>query len=147
MNKIISKLIELSDLKNIAKPVHNKVVGSIGFISILLGIIANIKQYGYGVAGMFLLASLLALYVLMSEISCVLTGKCHLTALFNTIISIVIFGSIVYYYSDVLLGKDSLPELSEQPIAKVDRAVIPISGAIQAEVKKVSDNKKLDKVE
>jgi hypothetical protein len=83
----------------------------------------------------------------MSEISCVLTGNCHLTALFNSLISIIIFGSIVYYYSDVLLGKSDLPKLTEQPIIKVDRAVIPISGAIGAEVKKLEDGRKLEKVE
>lgn len=147
MNKLINKLIELIDLKNIVKPVHNKVVGTVGVLSILLGSIANIKQYGYSIGALFLLASILALYVLMSEISCVLTGKCHLTALFNSFISIIIFGGIIYYYSDVLLGKSDLPKLSEQPIAKVDRAVIPISGAIGEEVKKIEDSRKLENVE
>jgi hypothetical protein len=147
MNKQINKLIEIIDLKNIIKPTHNKVVGIVGVLSILLGSIANIKQYGYSIGALFLLASILALYVLMSEISCVLTGNCHLTALFNSLISIIIFGSIVYYYSDVLLGKTDLPKLTEQPIIKVDRAVIPISGAIGAEVKKLEDGRKLEKVE
>ena len=96
MNKQINKLIEIIDLKNIVKPTHNKVVGTVGILSIVLGIIANIKQYGYSIGALFLLASILALYVLMSEISCVLTGKCHITALFNSIASIVIFSSIVY---------------------------------------------------
>lgn len=147
MNKQINKLIEIIDLKNIVKPTHNKVVGTVGILSIVLGIIVNIKQYGYSIGALFLLASILALYVLMSEISCVLTGKCHITALFNSIASIVIFSSIVYYYSGVLLGNNDLPQLSEQPIIKVDRAVIPISGAIQDEAKKISDNKKMEKVE
>jgi len=133
--------------QDLVKPTHNKLVGSLGILSIVLGIIANLKQYGYTAALIFLSASIVALFVLMSEISCVLSGKCYTTALLNATIAVIIFGGIIIYYSKYLLGNSNLPEVSQQPISKVDRAVVPVSGVVQAQVTKVLDNRNLNKVE
>jgi hypothetical protein len=133
--------------QDLVKPTHNKLVGGLGVISIVLGIIANLKQYGYTAALIFIIASVTALFVLMSEISCVLSGKCYTTALLNTSISIIIFGGIIVYYGRYLFGNLDLPEVSQQPIVKVDRAVVPVTGVVQAQVTKILDNKNLNKVE
>ena len=132
---------------DIIKPPHNKVVGGLGLIAILLGSFANIKQYGYSSALLFIIAAVIALYVLLSEISCVLSGKCYITAIINTLISVGIFGTIIYYYGNILLQGGGLPSVSEQPISKVDKSVIPISGIIQEEVKKTMDTIKINRVE
>lgn len=132
---------------DLIKPTHNKFVGGIGLLSILLGIIANLKQYGYTAALVFVLASFTALFVLMSEISCVISGKCYTTALFNASISVIIFIGIIIYYGRYLAGDSDLAEVSQQPILKVDRAIIPVSGVVQSQVTKVIDNTKLNKVE
>ncbi len=132
---------------DLIKPTHNKFVGGIGLLSILLGIIANLKQYGFTAALVFILASFTALFVLMSEISCVISGKCYTTALFNSIISIIIFIGIIIYYGKYLVGDSDLAEVSQQPIIKVDRAIIPVTGVVQEQVTKALDKKKLDKVE
>lgn len=133
--------------KDLVRHVHNKVVGSIGIVSIILGIIANLKQYGYLAALIFLLTSLIALYVLMSEISCVISGKCYITAILNATIAFIIFGGIIVYYSKYLFGNSDLPDISKQPIVKVDRAVIPVAGIVQAEVTKVIKNRNMDTIE
>lgn len=140
------KLIQ-DTAQDLIKSTHNKLVGSLGIISILLGIIANLKQYGYTAAIIFFSASIVALFVLMSEINCVLSGKCYTTALLNTIITIIIFGGIIFYYGKVLIGDSDLPKVGEQPITKVDRAIVPISGVVQAQVTKVLDDRNLNKVE
>ena len=134
-------------IQDIITPAHNKFVGGVGLLSIILGIIANLKQYGFTAALIFLIASFVALFVLMSEISCVISGKCYTTALFNSIISIIIFIGIIIYYGKYLAGDSDLAEVSEQPIVKVDRAIIPVSGVVQEQVTKVLDKKKLDNVE
>ena len=132
---------------DILKPVHNKIVGSLGLVAILLGSIANIKQYGFSSAGLFLVAAAIALYVLLSEISCVISGHCYITAIINTLISIAIFGTIIVYYGNILLQGGGLPSVSEQPISKVDKSVIPISGIIQDEVKHLNDRIKINNVQ
>ena len=142
MIKLISNTAQ-----DLVKPMHNKLVGSLGIISIILGIIANLKQYGYTAAIIFLSASIVALFVLMSEINCVISGKCYTTALLNATIAIIIFGGIIIYYGKVLFGDSELPEVSQQPISKVDRAVVPVSGVVQAQVTKVLNNRSLNKVE
>lgn len=133
--------------QDLVKPIHNKFVGGLGILSIIMGIIANLKQYGYSAAFIFVIASVIALYVLMSEISCVLSGKCYITALLNATISILIFGGIIVYYGKYLLGDSDLPEVSEQPIVKVDKAVVPVTGILQNQVTKVIDNRNLNKVQ
>jgi hypothetical protein len=134
-------------VSDLTKPMHNKLVGSLGIISIVFGVIANLKQYGFSAALIFLAAAITALFVLMSEISCVISGKCYTTALLNATISIVIFIGIIVYYGRYLFGNSDLPSVSQQPITKVDRAIIPISGVVSQEVTKVVQNKNLNKVE
>lgn len=132
---------------DIIKPPHNKVLGSIGLIAIVLGSFANIKQYGYSSAFLFIITAVIALYVLLSEISCVISGKCYITAIINTLISVGIFGTIIYYYGNIIIQGGGLPSVSQQPISKVDKSVIPISGIIQDEVKKTMDTIKINNVE
>ena len=127
---------------------HNKIVGSLGLVAMGLGLVANLRQYGVGAAALFLASSALAMFVLLSEISCVISGKCHKTALLNTLIATGIFMSVIWYYAVILFdGGSGLPTVKDQPIAKVDRAIIPVSGLVEDKVKGLVQQERMGRVE
>lgn len=138
----------LKFLEDITAPLHNKIVGSLGLVASVLGVVANVRQYGFAAAALFLATSALAMFVLLSEISCVISGKCHTTALLNTIIATGIFVSVIWYYGVILFdGGNGLPAVKDQPIAKVDRAVIPVSGLVEDKVKGLVQRERMGLVE
>jgi hypothetical protein len=134
----------LGFVKDIHRPLHNKIVGLLGLIAMILGFTANLRQNGLAAAGIFVAASALALFILLSEISCVLSGKCHATAILNTIIASIIFMSVIWYYATD--GSHGLPAVKDQPIAKVDRAIIPVSGLVEDGVKGFIQRRAMDHV-
>ena len=140
----------LEFIKDLHRPLHNKVVSSLGIIAMTFGAAANLQQYGVRAATGFLALSLLALFILMSEIGCVLSGRCHTTALLNTGIAVAIFISVIWYYARIMFdggGAGGLPAVKDQPIAKVDRAVIPISGLVEDGVKELIQRDRMSHVE
>lgn len=138
----------LKFIDELQRPVHNKIVGSLGLVAMVLGVVANMRQYGIGAAALFLASSALAMFVLLSEISCVIGGKCHTTALLNTLIATGIFMSVIWYYGVILYdGGDGLPTVKDQPIAKVDRAIIPVSGLVEDKVKGLVQRERMGLVE
>ena len=138
----------LKFIDELQRPIHNKIVGSLGLVAMVLGVVANMRQYGVGAAALFLASSALAMFVLLSEISCVISGKCHKTALLNAIIATGIFVSVIWYYGVILYdGGDGLPTVKDQPIAKVDRAIIPVSGLVEDEVKRMVQRERMGLVE
>jgi hypothetical protein len=139
----------LKFIDDLTRPFHNKVVGILGIVAATLGVIANLRQYGVGAALLFLASSAAALFVLLSEIACVLSGKCHTTAMLNTVIAVGLFLGVIWYYGIVLFngGANGLPAVKDQPISKVDRAVIPVSGLVEDEVKGLIQRRDMNRVE
>lgn len=138
----------LKFIDELQRPIHNKIVGSLGIVAMVLGVVANMRQYGVGAAALFLATSAMAMFVLLSEISCVISGKCHTTALLNTIIATGIFISVIWYYGVILYdGGNGLPTVRDQPIAKVDRAIIPVSGLVEDQVKRMVQRERMGLVE
>jgi len=83
---------------------------------LVLGIISNILYIGVVEAAFYAIMVMIGAHYIISEIECVVHGKCYIRSWMHTFFSVLTFGSLGLYYTYVLLKKHTIRDLKSQPI-------------------------------
>ncbi len=83
---------------------------------LILGIVSNILYVGALEAVFYAIMVLIGAHYIISEIECVVHGKCYVRSWMHTFFSVLAFGSLGLYYIYVLLKKHTIRDLKSQPI-------------------------------
>jgi hypothetical protein len=85
-------------------------------LALLLGVISNLMYVGAIQSMLYVIIVLIGAYYIISEIECVVKGKCYVISWMHTIGAVIAFGSLCMYYVYVLLKKHTIQELKSQPL-------------------------------
>lgn len=84
--------------------------------ALALGIFSNIVYIGTLEAILYAVMVIIGGHYIISEIECVVHGKCYVRSWMHTIFALLAFGSLGFYYALVLLKKHTIHDLKSQPI-------------------------------
>ncbi len=85
-------------------------------IALLLGIASNLMYVGVAQSLMYVVIVLIGAHYIISEVECVVKGKCYVRSWLHTIGAVIAFGSLCVYYLYVLMKKHTIQELRSQPL-------------------------------
>ncbi len=85
-------------------------------LALLLGVVSNLMYVGAIQSVMYVIIVLIGAHYIISEIECVVKGKCYVRSWMHTIGAAVAFGSLCMYYMHVLMKKHTIKELKSQPL-------------------------------
>lgn len=85
-------------------------------IALVLGLASNLMYVGATQSLMYVVIVLIGAHYIISEIECVVKGKCYVRSWIHTIGAIIAFTSLIMYYLYVLMKKHTIQELRSQPL-------------------------------
>jgi hypothetical protein len=85
-------------------------------LALILGIVSNLLYVGGLQSLMYVVIVLFGAHYIISEVECVVKGKCYIRSWMHTIGAIIAFGSLSMYYLYVLMKKHTIQELRSQPL-------------------------------
>jgi hypothetical protein len=90
----------------------------LGLITLIFGVVANLKFNGLGAAALFLGIMIVMIYFLVYQMECLIHGRCVSTSWINVVLStITLSGVLTYYY--VAMRNGQLPSLSKQDLFRL----------------------------
>ncbi len=85
-------------------------------LALVLGLVSNLLYVGGLQSLMYVVILVFGGHYIISEIECVVKGKCYIRSWMHTIGAVIAFGSLCIYYINVLTKKNTIQELRSQPL-------------------------------
>ena len=107
------------------------IIGLVGAAAAALAFTANIARNGWLTAVASAAIILIILILTVSQIRCVVFGRCYFTSWFNTFVGVSVLGSAGLYYLLALTKGLPLPSIDQQPIAAANPNIMYVTDTLK----------------